>query len=95
MQIESRIPALPNTSFFAMTRWFNKMYLAGLLYHPDEPAQAIINIASGQPSFTPEECVELNKAVGLMFASHGDRVYQVGLQYFHKAMGIKPKYSEA
>ena len=70
------------------------MYLAGLLYHPDESAEAIINTASGQPTFTPEECVELNKAVGLMFANHGDKVYQVGLQYFQKAIGIKPEDSE-
>lgn len=95
MQIKPRIPTLPGTSYFAMNRWFNKMYLAGLLYHPDEPAEAIINIASGQPTFTPEECTELNKAVDLMFANHGDKVYEVGLKYFHKAMDIKPKYSEA
>lgn len=95
MQINPRIPAIPNTSFFAMNQWFNKMYLSGLLYHPDEPAETIISIASGQPTFTPEECVELNKAVDLMFANHGDRVYQVGLKYFQKAMEIKPKYSKA
>ncbi len=95
MQIKSRIPALPNKSFFAMNRWFNKMYHAGFLYHPDDAAEAIINTVSGQPTFTPEECVELNKAVDLMFANHGDKVYQVGLQYFHKAMGIKPEHSEA
>lgn len=95
MHIKPRIPSLPNKSFFAMSRWFNKMYLAGLLYHPDEPAEAIINTASGQPTFTPEECIELNKAVKRMFDHHGDKVYGVGLQYFHKAMGIKPQYSEA
>ncbi len=93
MQIKSRIPAQPDKSFFAMNRWFNKMYLAGLLYHPDEPAEAIINIASGQPTFTPEECGQLNKAVDFMFAHHGDKVYQVGLQYFHKAVGMVPDYS--
>jgi hypothetical protein len=95
MQIKTRIPAVPGKSYFAMVRWFNKMYLAGLLYHPDEPAEAIINIASGQPTFTPEECTELNKAVELMFANHGDKVYEVGLKYFHKAMGIAPEYAEA
>ena len=95
MQIKSRIPALPNKSFFAMNRWFNKMYHAGLLYHPDDAAEVIVNTVSGQPTFTPEECVELNRAVDLMFANHGDKVYQVGLQYFHKAMGIKPEHSEA
>lgn len=93
MQIKTRIPALPGKSFFAMNRWFNKMYLAGLLYHPDEPSEAIINITSGQPTFTPDECIELNKAVELMFTNHGDKVYHVGLQYFHKSMGMKPEHS--
>ena len=95
MQIKPRIPALPNKSFFAMNRWFYKMHLAGLLYHPDDPAETIINLANGQPAFTPEECVQLNQSVNLMFVHHGDKVYDVGLHYFHKAMGIKPDYSEA
>lgn len=95
MQIKSRIPVQPNKSFFAMKRWFNQMYLSGFLFHPDELAESIVNIASGQPTFTPEECVRLNRAVKSMFDNHGDKVYGVGLQYFHKAMGIKPEYSEA
>lgn len=76
-----------------MNRWFNKMYLAGLLYHPDEPAEAVINIISGEPTFTLDECIELNRAVSLMFANHGDKVYQVGLLYFQRAMGVTPDYS--
>lgn len=95
MQIKPRIPALPNKSFFAMNRWFYQMHLAGLLYHPDDPAETIINLANGQPTFTAEECGELNQAVDFMFDLHGDKVYDVGLHYFHKAMGIKPEYSEA
>lgn len=95
MQIKHRIPNLPNKSFFAMNRWFYKMYQAGLLYHPDEPAEVIIDIASGKPTFTQLECMELNKAVDSMFKHHGDKVYEVGLHYFHKAMGFTPDYSEA
>ena len=93
MQTTSRIPTHPNKSFFAMNRWFKQMYLSGLLFHPDEPAESIINIASGQPSFTPAECIQLNSAIQLMFDNHGDRVYSVCLKYFHMAMGIKPDYS--
>jgi hypothetical protein len=84
MQVKSRIPAQPNKSLFAMNSWFYKMYLAGLLYHPDEPAEAIVNISSGQPTFTPDECFELNMAVNFMFTHHGDKVYHVGLQYFKR-----------
>ena len=89
MQINPRIPTLPGKSFFAMNRWFKQMYLAGLLYHPDEPAESIINISSGQPTFTPDESIELNNAMRFMFDHHGDKVYQVGFRYFQKAMGLQ------
>lgn len=94
MKISSRIPEVRNGSYFAMNRWFYKMYQTGLLYHPDEPAENIVEIATGKPTFTPEECISLNKAVAFMFDHHGDKVYEVGLRYAHKAMGIKPNYSE-
>lgn len=93
MKIASRIPEIPNSSYFAMNRWFYKMYLAGFLYHPDEPAENIIQIATGEPTFTSEECIELNKAVDLMFKHHGDAVYDCGIKYFHKALGITPDYT--
>lgn len=91
MQINTRIPTLPNNSFFAMNRWFYKMYQADLLYHPDERAENIVNIESGQPTFTTEECSSLNAAIDLMFEKHGDRVYEIGLRYAYKSMGIKPQ----
>ena len=93
MTTTSRIPEVPNRSYFAMNRWFYKMYLAGLLYHPDDPAENIVQIATGEPTFTSEECVKLNKAVDLMFEHHGDAVYDCGLKYFYKALGITPDYT--
>lgn len=93
MKITSRIPEVPNGSYFAMNRWFYKMYLAGLLYHPDDPAETIVQIATGEATFTPEECDELNEAVNVMFEHHGDAVYDCGLKYFHKALGITPDYT--
>jgi hypothetical protein len=93
MTTTSRIPEVPNGSYFAMNRWFYKMYLAGLLYHPDEPAETIVEIATGEPTFTPEECIKLNKAVSVMFERHGDAVYDCGLSHFHKALGITPDYT--
>ena len=91
MQTSSRIPDLPNASAFAMNRWFYKMQKAGLLYHPDEPAENIVNVVTGSPTFTPDECRSLNAAVERMFEVHGDRVYDVGLRYFQQALGIKPQ----
>jgi hypothetical protein len=95
MHVSPRIPTLPNKSFFAMNRWFYKMYLAGLLYHPDDQAETIVSLSSGQPTFTPDECLELNRSVDLMFDHHGDNVYGVALHYFHKAMDIPPQFSKA
>ncbi|MDO9235378.1 MAG: hypothetical protein Q7U28_04990 [Aquabacterium sp.] len=91
MQTKVRIPNLPNKSFFAMNKWFSQMYLAGFLYHPDDAAEDIVSMI-GEPIFTAEECIELNKAVGLMFEYHGDKLYDVGLKYMHKALEIKPDY---
>jgi hypothetical protein len=93
MKTTSRIPEMPNGSYFAMNRWFYKMYLSGLLYHPDDPPETIVKIATGEPTFSPEECVELNRAVDAMFGHHGDAVYDCGLKYFYKALGIKPDYT--
>jgi len=88
----TRIPEVPNRSCFAMNRWFNKMYHAGLLFNPDDRPEDIVNIETGNPTFTPEECAKLNQAVAVMFEDHGDMVYEVGLRYFHKALGITPIY---
>jgi len=91
MQTQTRIPALPNGSTFAMHRWFYKMYQADLLYHPDDPAETIVNIGSGQPTFSADECAQLDAAVSRMFDNHGDKVYDVAMQYFQKTMAIESK----
>jgi hypothetical protein len=91
MQTKTRIPALPNKSYFAMNRWFYKMHQSGLLYHPDEQAENIVNIQTGEPSFTPQECEVLNTLMNQMFETHGDKVYEVCLNHVHKSMGIQPE----
>jgi hypothetical protein len=63
MLSKSRIPAFPSRSTHDMNRWFHKLYLAGLLYHLDEPAESIISLASGQPTFTLAESIQLNNTV--------------------------------
>lgn len=88
MQTTTRIPSLPNKSYFAMNRWFSAMYQAGLLYHPDEQAENIVNIQTGDPTFSPEECEVLNSMMDQMVEIHGDKVYEVCLRYVHRAMNI-------
>lgn len=87
MHTNSRIPDLPNDSFYAMNRWFYKLYRADLLFNPDDSANSIVD-AAGNSIFTDEECNRLNAAVERMFAAHGELVYDLGLKYFHKALSI-------
>lgn len=89
MQTTARIPSLPNLSYFAMNRWFYKMQQAGLLYHPDEQAENILDIKTGAPMFDPAECDVLDSLMDQMFECHGDKVYEVCLKHVHKAMGFK------
>lgn len=91
MQTTSRIPSLPNKSFFAMNRWFYKMQQAGLLYHPDERAENIVVIETGAPMFDSVECEVLDALMDQMFEVHGDKVYDVCVKHVHRAMGIKPE----
>ena len=95
MTAASRIPKLQNSSSTAMSHWFDKMYVAGLLFHPDDAPETIHRIDSGERTFTDEECNELRIAIDTLFEHHGDAVYECGLRFFHKAMSIKPDYSEA
>ena len=94
MKVISRIPELPNSSYFAMNRWFYKMYLEGLLFHVDDRAETIIDNETGEPAFTPEECIKLNEAIDVMFESHGDAVYECGIKYFYVATGVRPDCTE-
>lgn len=91
MQTQTRIPALPNGSTFAMNRWFYKMYQADLLYHPDDLAETIVRVDTGQRTFTDDECSQLDAAISLMFDKHGDRVYEVAMHYFQKAMAVESR----
>ena len=88
MKTATRIPAIPNGSFFSMNHWFLKMYEADLLYHPDEDAENIVNVTTGEPTFTPEECARLNASIDLMFQKQGEKVYDVCMDYYQKALNI-------
>jgi arginyl-tRNA--protein-N-Asp/Glu arginylyltransferase len=91
MQTTARIPSLPSTSHFAMNKWFRQMHQAGLLYHPDERAENIVNIKSGAQMFDSVECDLLDTLMDQMFEVHGDMVYKVCLKHFKKVIAIRPK----
>lgn len=93
MKTKLRIPAVTGNSRFAMERWFHKLYVNNVLFHPDDSPENIVDIVTGAPTFTAEECVVLNKGKDLLFGQHGDEVYEVGMKYFRKAMGFKPEHA--
>jgi hypothetical protein len=88
MNKPNRIPAIPGKSRFALERWFNKLHLEGLIFHPDDQPEDIVSIATGEKVFTPFECQTLREGIQLLLERHGDLVYEVALEYFQKTMEV-------
>ena len=92
MQTDQRIPDFPEPSRCGMRCWFRPLHEAGSLYHPDDLAETIVRIGTGELTFSPEESIQLNAAVNAMFAVHGDAVYTVGLYLTRMSACIRPPY---
>lgn len=88
MHTNSRIPDPLNNSFFAMNRWFAKMQASGLLFHPEDRAEDIVEIVSGKAIFSDKECAELDQIIDAMFVNHGDKVCDVAYKYFCKSISF-------
>jgi hypothetical protein len=84
----SRIPALRSTSRKGVSNWFEAMGAARLLFHPDDDPASIIHVDSGKKFFSATEVRELRGVVRNMFRAQGERVYELGLPAFHRALGI-------
>ena len=84
MQTISRIPDPINNSISAMDSWFSKMHASGLLFHPEDRTEDIVEIGTGKALFSSEECAELDKIIGSMFAKHGDKVCEIAYKYVHQ-----------
>ena len=95
MSTHIRIPDVPGKSVFALERWFYKLNQAGLLFNPDDAPEEIVSIATGQPVFSAAECKVLTESIDRLFEYHGDKVYEVAIKYFHRAMGITPELAPA
>lgn len=85
----SRIPDFSNQSFDGMLLWFATMSDRGLLFHPDDPADQIYDIVSGQPTFSPDESSKAQKILKKMFNQFGDKVYEAAYPVFMKCMGLR------
>jgi len=85
----SRIPDYSENSFDGMLFWFATMSERGLLFHPDDLADEICNIVTGEPTFTPAESLKANAILETMFNQFGDQVYEAAYPVFMKRMGIQ------
>jgi len=85
----SRIPDYSDQSFDGMLYWFASMSERELLFHPDDPANEIYDIATGEPTFSPTESRKANAILGTMFNRFGDEVYEAAYPIFMKCMGLR------
>lgn len=92
MKNQLGIPKIPGKSSLALDRWFRQLYFAGLLFNPDDRPEGIVVIGTGEPLFTEQECLVLTESIDRLFECHGEKVYDVALKYFYKAVGITPDY---
>jgi len=72
-----------------MLTWFATMSKRGLLFHPDDPAEIIQDIATGKPTFSPGESGKAQDILDTMFDLHGDEVYEAAYPIFMTCMGLR------
>lgn len=84
--MKTRIPGFQPRTFEEMSQWFGHLYSSGLLYHPDDPAETIVRVNSGDRLFSDEEAIKLNQYLAWMFRQFGDGVYEAAYSYFHHWM---------
>ena len=85
----SRVPDCSDKSFDGMLHWFATMSERGLLFHPDDPAEEIYAIATGEATFSPAESLQANEILKAMLNQFGDKVYEAAYPIFMRCMGIR------
>lgn len=84
----SRIPAFESNTAEGMQAWFAAMAERGLLFHPEDAPKNIIFIETGKPTFTAEECRELDGIMQQMFSVHGNAAIDACYPVFMHAAGL-------
>ena len=73
----TRVPKLTGTTPTAAKSWFKRMHADGLMFHPDESPNEIMEIASEARLFSDAECIQLKQYLAQLFAALGDRVHDI------------------
>lgn len=85
----NRIPDLSGTDIKAIGHWFSEMADKGLIFHPEDPADSIVFIKSGEPFFTKEEALKAQSILDECFAKFGDEeVNSAAYPHFMRAAGF-------
>lgn len=87
MKTQSRIPKLSSTNFDGALLWFSEMQTRGLIFHPDDDPDEIVNICDWQKKFSESEVFELRFLINELFNTLGDDVYEAAYPIFMKAIG--------
>jgi hypothetical protein len=85
----SRIPDFSNKSFDGMLTWFAEMAIRDLIFHPDDAPESIVSIATGEKTFTDDECQKLENTLSEMFNLFNDDVYEAAYPIFMKHIGVQ------
>lgn len=87
MNTQSRIPKLNSPSFDGALVWFSEMQAKGLIFHPDDDPDEIVNICDWQKTFSESEVSELRFLINELFNALGDDVYEAAYPIFMNAIG--------
>ena len=80
----SRIPVLGEITPALARNWMDQMIESGLFFHPDDDPADIHCVSDWKIAFSEDEVFVLRDAVNRLFATLGDRMYEIGCD----ALGI-------
>jgi|TARA_Y100000780_G_C13627494_1_gene395087 hypothetical protein len=87
---QSRIPQLTGNTKEDARTWFLAMRNAGLLFDPNDDAEAMVHKDTGERFFTPEEALEANEIVDHLSALLGEELDEIVYPIYMEALGMDP-----
>jgi hypothetical protein len=82
-----RTPDLTENTFDGMLLWFAEMSRRELLFHPEDSPSEIVNIRTGEPTFSAGECDKIDRILSGLFGRFGDGVHEAACPVFMKRFG--------
>lgn len=90
VNIQSRIPEIPELSFDGALMWFSTLQCEGLLFHPEDDPGDIVRADSGAQTFTESEVDELRCRIRQLETALGhDQMIEAAYPGFMNAFGLR------